>query len=191
MRVKERNMVLHIENPKNLDLPLEAQQVLMAMFADYRRITIRREFESGRSGARVFEVRPIKADGTPELPSITKLAAVSLIQKEWQAYQQHIRHRLPNTAEVTTDPVLLDRLRQGKATAGELAAPHDLSLPAISRHLRVLEDADLIRRRVEGRVHQLELVPQTLQHVDEWLARYRIFWNEQLDALARHLEGPV
>jgi sugar lactone lactonase YvrE len=103
----------HIENPKNLDLPAGVTQVLKVMFADYQRAVIRREFDNSLSGGRVFDVRPIKADGTPELPTIVKLAAVSLIQKEWQAYQQYIRHRLPNVAEVTTEPILLPEIGWG------------------------------------------------------------------------------
>jgi len=106
-------MLPHIENPKNLDLPPEAKQVLKVMFAGYHRAVIRREFDSSLSGGRVIEVRPIKADGTPELPAVAKVAAISLIQKEWQAYQQHIHHRLPNIAEVTTAPVLLPEIGWG------------------------------------------------------------------------------
>ncbi|MBI1878225.1 MAG: hypothetical protein HYR94_08370, partial [Chloroflexi bacterium] len=96
-----------LENPKNLDLPPEVGQVLKVMFAAYRRVVIRKEFGNGLSGGRVIEVRPIKANGKPELPTIAKLASISLIQKEWQAYQQHIHHRLPHIAEITAKPVLL------------------------------------------------------------------------------------
>ncbi len=102
-----------IENPKNLDLPPKIGQVLHEMFAGYRRIVIRREFGNGLSGGRVFEVRPIQADGTPELPTVAKLAAISLIQNEWRAYQQYIRHRLPNIAELAAEPVLLPEIGWG------------------------------------------------------------------------------
>ena len=102
-----------IENPKNLNLPVEVEQVLQVMFVGYQRAVIRKEFDSSLSGGRVFEVRPIKADDMPDLPTVVKLAAISLIQKEWQAYQQHIRHRLPNIAEITAEPVLLPEIGWG------------------------------------------------------------------------------
>jgi hypothetical protein len=106
-------MLPHIENPKNFALPPEAKQVLKVMFTGYQRAVIRKEFDRSLSGGRVIEVRPIKADGTPELPTVAKLAAISLIQKEWQAYQQHIRHRLPNIAAVSAEPVLLPEVGWG------------------------------------------------------------------------------
>jgi DNA-binding transcriptional ArsR family regulator len=84
---------------------------------------------------------------------------------------------------------ILERLRYGEATAGELADPHALSLPAISRHLRILEGAGLILRRIEGREHHLSLVPNSLQPVDDWIGHYRTFWTQQLDALAQFVEG--
>ncbi len=96
-----------IENPEKLALPAAAEQVLQAMFAGYRRVVIKKTFGSSLSGGCVIEVRPIKADGTSELPAVVKLAAISLVEKEWLAYQRHIRHRLPNVAEITAEPVPL------------------------------------------------------------------------------------
>lgn len=84
---------------------------------------------------------------------------------------------------------ILNRLLEGETTAGALAAPYDLSLPAISRHLRVLEEAHLIQRRKVGREHHIQLVPETLRGLDQWLVHYRTFWEEQLDALSAHLEN--
>jgi DNA-binding transcriptional ArsR family regulator len=81
---------------------------------------------------------------------------------------------------------IVNQLRYGPASAGELARPHALSLPAISRHLRVLENAGLVRRRIDRRVHHIELVTRTLKPVDEWLAQYKSFWVESLDSLARY-----
>ena len=85
---------------------------------------------------------------------------------------------------------VLEQLRDGESTAGDLARPHDMSLPAISRHLKVLEEAKLVTRRIDGRVHYLTLVPSTLRQLDDWLSHYRWFWESQLDSLAEHLEGP-
>ncbi|MDH3675814.1 MAG: hypothetical protein OES12_09990, partial [Anaerolineae bacterium] len=102
-----------IENPAKLELSIAVEQVLEVMFAGYRRVIIRKEFGQGLSGARVLEVRPIKADGTPELPAVVKTAALGQVEKEWQAYQQHIRRRLPYIAEIRAAPVLLPQIGWG------------------------------------------------------------------------------
>ena len=77
----------------------------------------------------------------------------------------------------------------GESSVGELAAPFDVSPPAISRHLRVLESAGLISRRKEGRVHRCRLEPEPMRLAADWIGRYRAFWETQFDALrARILE---
>lgn len=85
---------------------------------------------------------------------------------------------------------LLARLAERSATVTELAEPFALSLPAISRHIRVLEQAGLIVRRVQGRVHHCALDPAGLETAEHWLQRYRHFWDDQLGALARYVERP-
>jgi hypothetical protein len=107
--LKEGLMAPQIENPKNLDLPLGATDILQKMFADYGRVVIKEELGGGLSGGRVFLVRPIRVaaeEDRPDLPVVVKLASVSLIQKEWQAYHNHIRHRLLGIAEVRGEPIL-------------------------------------------------------------------------------------
>jgi tetratricopeptide (TPR) repeat protein len=96
-----------IENPHHLALPLDTEEVLRQIFAGYRRVVVLKEFAVGLSGGRVLEVRPIKADGTPELPTVVKLASTSLIEQEWQAYKSHIHNRLPHIAAVNDQPTLL------------------------------------------------------------------------------------
>jgi DNA-binding transcriptional ArsR family regulator len=71
----------------------------------------------------------------------------------------------------------------------ELAEPFAISLPAVSRHLRVLEGAGLIRRSIDGRIHRCSLAAQPLRDALEWLDRYRPFWEQTLDALSRYVEG--
>ena len=71
----------------------------------------------------------------------------------------------------------------------ELAEPFALSLPAVSRHIRVLERARLIRRTVDGRVHQCALSAQPLRDADAWIAQYRHFWETNLDSFARYVES--
>lgn len=88
-----------------------------------------------------------------------------------------------------TRRAILERLTHGSATVTELAAPFDMSLPAISKHLRSLEKAGLIARSREGRVHHLALVPDRLHDAAEWLVHYRRFWEQNFDSLAEFLES--
>ena len=82
---------------------------------------------------------------------------------------------------------LLARLSEGSAMVTELAEPFDMSLPAVGKHLRVLERAGLVRRTVTGRVHRCALDATPLRNAEEWLSHYRVFWNETLDALEDHV----
>jgi DNA-binding transcriptional ArsR family regulator len=72
---------------------------------------------------------------------------------------------------------------------GDLAAPHDVSPPAISKHLRVLEDAGLLEQTPEGRVRRCSLKAAPLSSAFGWIVQYRLFWEDALDALASHVEG--
>jgi DNA-binding transcriptional ArsR family regulator len=87
-----------------------------------------------------------------------------------------------------TRRALLRRLEAGPAMVTELAEPFRMSLPAVSKHLRVLEGAALIERRVDGRVHRCSLQAAPLAAADRWLAHYRAFWQDRLAALARYVE---
>lgn len=87
-----------------------------------------------------------------------------------------------------TRRALLSRLREGPASVTSLAEPFAMSLPAVSRHLRVLEEAGLVRREVQGRLHWLHLAAGPMQAAEEWLATYRIFWDDRLDRLAAFFE---
>jgi len=86
---------------------------------------------------------------------------------------------------------IIEQLRKGEATVSEVAAPHDMSLPAVSKHLRVLEDAGLLRRRVEGRTHLLTVNAKPLAQATDWLERQRKFWEGSFDRLAKLLEEPA
>lgn len=99
---------------------------------------------------------------------------------------------LSTTFSALADPTrraILARLVQGEVSVGDLAAPFDISLPAISRHLRVLEDAKLIERRSEAQWRLCRLRPEGLREAARWIAFYRRFWSESLDELARMLEA--
>lgn len=73
--------------------------------------------------------------------------------------------------------------RRGECTAGELGDPFDIAQPTASRHLRVLEDAGMVKRRVDGRVHWFRIEPAPLDEVDRWLSRHRRFWEKTLTRL--------
>ena len=84
------------------------------------------------------------------------------------------------------DPVrraILTRLRHNTISVGELAKPFNLTLPAISKHLNVLERAKLIRRIKDAQRRQCQLNPEGLELAADWIDEYRIFWDNQLDSL--------
>jgi len=83
---------------------------------------------------------------------------------------------------------LLRQLARGPAMVTELAEPLPMSLPAVSKHLRVLEGARLVSRRVDGRVHRCSLETAALNEVETWLRERRAFWERTLDSLAAHFE---
>ena len=87
-----------------------------------------------------------------------------------------------------TRRAILARLAEGETTVGELARPFDISLPAISRHLRVLESASLIEREREGQHRRCRLNPEGMKTAADWIDVYRRFWGESLDRLAEHLK---
>lgn len=98
---------------------------------------------------------------------------------------------LSTTFAALADPTrraILTRLAKGEAAVGELAAPFQISLPAVSRHLRVLEEAKLIERRVDAQWRVCTLRPQPLKHAVDWIEHYRRFWEASLDNLADYLE---
>jgi DNA-binding transcriptional ArsR family regulator len=88
-----------------------------------------------------------------------------------------------------TRRALLARLARAPLKVTDLAAPFAMSLPAVSRHIRVLERARLVHRTIEGRVHLCALRTEPLREAEAWLERYRPFWEETLDALASYVEG--
>jgi DNA-binding transcriptional ArsR family regulator len=87
-----------------------------------------------------------------------------------------------------TRRAILARLALGEATVGEIAEPFPMSGPAISRHLKVLEEARLVARRKQGQTHILALNPEGLKSAQEWLDHYRAFWTGALDRLEVHLK---
>src|SRR2546423_15390571 len=84
---------------------------------------------------------------------------------------------------------MLEQLAGGDATVSELARPHGVSLPAISRHLRVLEAAGLLKEDPEGRVRRCQIDAAPLSAAFGWLTRYRALWEDRSAPFAGHLEA--
>jgi DNA-binding transcriptional ArsR family regulator len=87
-----------------------------------------------------------------------------------------------------TRRAILARLGDGEATVTELAEPFDISLPAVSRHLKVLERAGLISRSRNAQWRSSRLEAEPLREATEWMERYRAFWDASLDRLDVHLQ---
>jgi DNA-binding transcriptional ArsR family regulator len=101
---------------------------------------------------------------------------------------------LDHTFGALADPTrraILARLALGEATVGELAAPFTISLPAISRHLKVLEQAALISNERRGKHRRCRLRPEALTGAAEWLDFHRRFWSGSFDRLDAHLKTPA
>jgi DNA-binding transcriptional ArsR family regulator len=82
-----------------------------------------------------------------------------------------------------TRRAILSRLTEGSTTIGELAKPFEMSSPAISRHMKILEKAGLIERRISGRQHHCTLATGALKTAEDWINFHRKFWESRLDAL--------
>lgn len=99
--------------------------------------------------------------------------------------------QLSLTFSALADPTrraILARLTSGATSVTELAAPHDMSLPAISKHLRVLEHSGLITRSRAGQVRPCQLKAEPMKDAVDWLERYRRHWEERLDRLGDYLK---
>jgi DNA-binding transcriptional ArsR family regulator len=100
------------------------------------------------------------------------------------------RSDLDLTFGALADPTrraILATLSLGQASVTELARPHNMSLPAVLKHLQVLERAGLILQTKTGRVRQCRLAVEPMKQASDWLSHYRLFWEQQLDTLGRHL----
>ncbi|CAN5811354.1 metalloregulator ArsR/SmtB family transcription factor [soil metagenome] len=99
---------------------------------------------------------------------------------------------LDSVFSALSDPTrrgILELLARAESRVTELARPFAMSLPAVSKHLRILEKAGLIRRQKDGRVHRVSLEAQPMQEASAWIAEYQKFWEGQFDSLAQFLEN--
>ncbi|MGL5009269.1 MAG: ArsR/SmtB family transcription factor [Paracoccaceae bacterium] len=95
-------------------------------------------------------------------------------------------NRIDHAFAALSDPTrraIIGRLAEGEATVQELAAPFAISQPAISRHLRVLEEAGLIETRIQGTARPRRLNPETVEALWSWLGQYRRIWEARYDRL--------
>jgi len=88
-----------------------------------------------------------------------------------------------------TRRAILDRLRSGGVAVADLAAGFDMTRPAVSKHLRVLRDAQLVEEERDGRQRVYRLTPGPLRELSQWVESYRSFWPANLMSLKHHLEG--
>lgn len=105
---------------------------------------------------------------------------------------KHSSRSLDATFAALADPTrrrILQALSKGQRRVTHLAEPFSISLPAVSRHLRVLEDAGLLKRNRHGREHRLELDSAPMREALRWIEQYRRFWEGSLEALAHYLEN--
>lgn len=96
------------------------------------------------------------------------------------------------TFSALSDPTrraIISKLAKGEASIMEIASPFNMSLPAVSKHIRALEKAGLVVRSKRGRVHYCRLNAKPLQDATKWLVFYQQFWDAKLDSLANYLEG--
>ena len=99
--------------------------------------------------------------------------------------------RLFRALSDTTRRGILMRIRGGDRTVNDVASQFDISLPAVSKHLTILERAGLLTRRKEGRNRICHVEPKQLQNATEWLEFYQSFWNEQLENLKQFVENDI
>ena len=99
--------------------------------------------------------------------------------------------RLSNTFAALADPTrraILSRLLTGECSVGELAEPFDMSMPAVSKHLRVLEAAGLLKQRVVAQTRPCRVEGEALKRAADYVEMFRPFWEDRFDRLANYLE---
>jgi DNA-binding transcriptional ArsR family regulator len=131
-----------------------------------------------------YKIPPGKPLRTSRLTSTPNATIVNRMVK-------HSKGDLDATFSALSDPTrraILARLALGETSVQELAEPFDMSLPAVSKHLKVLERAGLIARGREAQWRPARIEPRRLKDVDDWLEAYRRMWDERLDRLDDYLQ---
>ncbi|TFB13504.1 ArsR family transcriptional regulator [Candidatus Marinimicrobia bacterium MT.SAG.4] len=105
---------------------------------------------------------------------------------------KYTANSMNRTLSALSDPTrraIVERLAGGKHSVLQIAKPFEMSLPAVSKHLKVLEKAGLVKREVNGRVHTFNLVAEPMKNAIDWLNNYRVFWEGQFDSLTHYLNN--
>lgn len=113
------------------------------------------------------------------------LSSEAIITKNREVYLDHVFKALGDP----TRRKILAQLANGPATVSEIAKPYPMSLPAVGKHLRVLERAGLINRSINGRIHECALDPLPLKNASDWIDRYQQFWDQSLSSLTSYLRA--
>ncbi|HEY9773057.1 MAG TPA: metalloregulator ArsR/SmtB family transcription factor [Planktothrix sp.] len=106
-------------------------------------------------------------------------------------YSEQLDRTFFALSDPTRRAIIGNLATKGQCSVLELAEPFNLSLPAISKHLKLLESANLVTRKREGRVHYLRLCANPMSEANEWLVAYSRFWNTQLDSFAKYIESQI
>ncbi len=109
-------------------------------------------------------------------------------------YSNHRQPVLDTVFLALADPTrrtIIAALHHGEATVSELARPHRISLPAVMKHITVLERAGLLSHHKTGRIRRCRLVPEPMAQAADWIATYKHFWATRLDALDKFLQETV
>ncbi|PWT96893.1 MAG: transcriptional regulator [Candidatus Melainabacteria bacterium] len=104
-------------------------------------------------------------------------------------YSEQLDHTFFALSDPTRRAIIGNLASKGTCTVLELAEPFKMSLPAISKHLKLLESAKLVSRERKGRTHYLKLCAEPMSEASEWLGAYSRFWNRQLDSLEKYLKS--
>ena len=135
----------------------------------------------------MFGNRSYVGTRSPLRGELTRASCANIINR----MVNYVDERLDSTFGALADPTrraILERLSIGESTVTRLAEPFNVSLPAISKQLRVLERAGLLAQQKDGRVRRCRLEAGPMKEAAEWIARYQRFWEAQLDSLAGYLD---
>ena len=105
---------------------------------------------------------------------------------------KYTTNSIDKTLSALSDPTrraIVEKLATGNHSVLQIAKPFNMSLLAVSKHLKILEKAGLVNRVVSGRVHTLSLVAEPMKNAIDWLNKYRVFWEGQLESLTHYLNN--
>lgn len=137
-----------------------------------------------------FQIHTLYIDH-PDLGEIENSLTANPTKTIFNRMVKYSDAELDRTFSALSDPTrrsILARLAEGEAQVNELAEPFGMSLPAVSKHLKVLERANLIIRQKDGRIHRFTVNPKPIASAKSWIEVYQCFWEQQLDSLASYLE---